>query len=212
MNINEYLQDPCGKLSIPYWKAERMAVPDSIRVIHCRDWSGQYQDFQRYFRVKHNLKDLDPIDFDYDAISLDHQAKQLSDMINASYEHEKILVSEKDILQWKDHETFSEDLCIYINADGGRMIASGIAEYDETCREGIIEWVQVLPEYRRKGFGRRIVTVLLWKLKSIGAEFATVSGNLDNSSQPLELYKKCGFTGDDIWYICRNLDAQIKQH
>ena len=83
------------------------------------------------------------------------------------------------------------------------MIASGIAEYDENCREGILEWIQVLPEYRGKGLGKKIVSVLLNNLKKCGADFVTVSGNLDNVSAPLQLYKKCGFEGDDVWYICR---------
>ena len=124
-------------------------------------------------------------------------------MINESYKHENIVVSEQDILQWKQHKTFREELCVYINADNGKMSASGIAEFDEVCREGIIEWVQVLPEYRGRGLGKKIVDVLLNRLKSIGASFVTVSGNLDNTSKPLELYRKCGFAGDDIWYICQ---------
>ena len=40
-------------------------------------------------------------------------------------------------------------------------------------------------------------------LKDLGADFVTVSGNLDNPTNPLELYKKCGFEGDDVWYICQ---------
>ncbi len=123
--------------------------------------------------------------------------------MNASYRHENIAVSEQEILQWKQNETFREDLCVYINADNGKMFASGIAEYDEICREGIIEWVQVLPEYRGKGLGQKIVNALLNRLKYIGADFVTASGNLDNITNPLELYKKCGFAGDDVWYICQ---------
>ena len=203
MDIKDYLRDPCGTLSIPYWKAKTLTVPDSVVIVHGRDWCGQYRNYQKFFRIKHDLKKLSPINFDYDTVSIDHQAAQLSGMINASYAHENITVSEQDILQWKQHETFREDLCVYINADNGKMAASGIAEYDETCREGIIEWVQVLPEYRGQGLGKKIVTVLLNRLKSVGADFATVSGNLDNTSKPLELYQKCGFTGDDVWYICR---------
>ena len=152
--------------------------------------------------MKHNLNDLAPIDFDYDTIAIDYQAKQLTEMINASYSHESISISENDVLRWKDHETFREDLCVYINADDGIMAASGIAEYDNTCREGIIEWIQVLPEYRKRGLGKKIVTVLLCRLKNIGADFVTVSGNLDNTSNPLSLYMSCGFTGNDVWYIC----------
>ena len=203
MNIQEYLRDPCGTSSLPYWKAKTMKIPEQTEIIHCRDWKGQYSLFQRFFRVKHDLSDLPPTDFDYDTISIDHQTKQLAEMINASYADENISVSEEDILRWKKHETFREELCIYINGDGGKMIASGIAEYDSACREGIIEWVQVLPEYRGRGFGKKIVMVLLYKLKKMGADFVTVSGDLDNRSRPLELYKKCGFTGNDVWYICR---------
>lgn len=202
MDREEYLKDPCGMLSIPYWKAETLSIPDPIRIIHCRDWKGQYGHYQRYFRVKHDLRGLDPITFDHGTISIDLQARQLSEMINACYRHERIAVTEEDILKWKDHQTFREELCVYINADNGKMAASGIAEYDVNCREGIIEWVQVLPEYRHNGLGKRIVTVLLSRLKKMGADFATVSGNLDNASDPLGLYKKCGFTGDDIWYVC----------
>ena len=203
MDIEEYLRDPCGTLSVPYGKAKTLVIPDSVKIIHARDWNGQYADFQRFFRVKHDLRELFPIDFDYDTIAVDRQAKELCEMINASYGHEKISLGEKDILRWKDHETFREDLCVYIHADGGIMAASGIAEYDETCREGFIEWVQVLPEYRKRGLGKKIVAVLLDRLKRAGADFVTASGNLDNISRPLALYRSLGFTGDDVWYICR---------
>ena len=202
MDIKEYIQNPCGLLSIPYCMEKTMIIPDSVKIIHNSNWTGQYADYQRFFRVKHRLNDLAPIDFDYDIISIDHQAKQLCEMINASYKHEHIAISEKEILQWKEHETFREDLCIYISANDGIMAASGIAEYDETCREGFIEWVQVLPEFRKRGLGKKIVFVLLSRLKSLGAEFVTVSGNLDNVFNPLALYRKCGFEGDDIWYVC----------
>ena len=157
MDRKEYLKNPCGMLSIPYWKAEMLTVPDSIRTIHCRDWKGQYSNSQRFFRIKHDLNDLDPITFDYDTISIDFQAGKLSEMITACYRHDHIAVTEEDILNWKTHKTFREELCIYINADNGKMAASGIAEYDENCREGIIEWVQVLPEYRNNGLGKGLL-------------------------------------------------------
>lgn len=35
------------------------------------------------------------------------------------------------------------------------------------------------------------------------ATFATVSGSLDNSNTPVKLYINCGFTGNDIWNICK---------
>ena len=64
MDITEYLRDPCGTLSVPYRKAKTLEVPDSVKIIHCRDWTGQYTEFHRYFRVKHSLEHLDPVDFE----------------------------------------------------------------------------------------------------------------------------------------------------
>ena len=139
MDVKEYLQNPCGTLSIPYWKAKTLAIPDSMRIIHCSNWNGQYGNFQRFFRIKHYLNDLSPIDYDYDTLSIDYQATQLCEMINESYKHENIVVSEQDILQWKQHKTFREELCVYMNADNGKMAASGIAEFDEVCREDLKE-------------------------------------------------------------------------
>ncbi len=124
-------------------------------------------------------------------------------MINASYQDQGITVGVSDIMGWKERPTFREQLCVYINAEGGRMAASGIAEYDDVCREGSIEWLQVIPEYRRRGLGRKIVSVLLSRLRDMGAGFATVSGDLDSPCRPAELYRKCGFAGDDVWYISR---------
>lgn len=59
-----------------------------------------------------------------------------------------------------------------------------------------------MPEHRSKGYGEAIVNSLLKKLKQLGAKFVTVSGNLDNNTNPEKLYRKCGFVGEDIWYIC----------
>lgn len=77
MEISEYLQDPCGMLSIPYCKAGSFTVPDCVKIIHSRDWDGQFDDYKRYFRVKHDLKNLKMPDFDFDTISIEFQAKQL---------------------------------------------------------------------------------------------------------------------------------------
>lgn len=202
MDRDSYLRDPCGTLSIPLWKAGKMALPASIRIVHCRDWHGEYAQYQRFFRVKHTLRDLSACESEYRVIDLQAQASELSQMINTSYAHEHIRVSEDDLRSMQKHPTYCRELWVYLEADG-RMAASGIAEYDRDCGEGVLEWIQVLPEYRGRGYGRRIVTILLNKLREMGADFVTVSGNLDNITSPLALYRACGFAGEDVWYICR---------
>ncbi len=34
--------------------------------------------------------------------------------------------------------------------------------------------------------------------------FATVSGKVTNKTKPEKLYRRCGFTGDDIWHILKS--------
>jgi GNAT superfamily N-acetyltransferase len=81
-----------------------------------------------------------------------------------------------------------------------RLVALGIAEFDDTIGEGALEWIQVLPEMRGRGFGTLIVNELLRRL--IGkAKFVTVGGECDNPTNPEKLYRKCGFVGDEVWRV-----------
>lgn len=91
-----------------------MTLPDTIKMIHSQDWNEHYKNFERFFRVKHALEELDPIDFDYNTILIVEQANWLAEMINASYIHENIVVNEEDVLKWKDNKTFRENLCASI--------------------------------------------------------------------------------------------------
>lgn len=77
-----------------------------------------------------------------------------------------------------------------------------MADFDSEMQEGIIEWIQVLPEYRGKKIGQMLVNDLLLRMKPM-ARFATVSGQVNNLSSPEKLYRKCGFVGNDVWHILR---------
>lgn len=65
-----------------------------------------------------------------------------------------------------------------------------------------MEWIQVSEHHRRFGLGSYLVCELLWRMKDI-ARFATVSGQCNNPANPEGLYRKCGFTGNDVWHILR---------
>ncbi|MCC8072948.1 MAG: GNAT family N-acetyltransferase [Clostridiales bacterium] len=73
---------------------------------------------------------------------------------------------------------------------------------DDETKEGILEWIQVVPGFRKKGIGTAIVNQLLYRLSLI-ADFATVSEKVKNETKPEKLYRKCGFVGNDIWHILR---------
>ena len=76
----------------------------------------------------------------------------------------------------------------------------GIADFDAEAKEGVLEWIQVLPECRGRKAGQFIVNELLRRMADRAA-FATVSGRVNNAASPELLYRKCGFTGDDVWHI-----------
>lgn len=133
-------------------------------------------------------------------IDIAQDMKDLILQINHSYSNERITVNIEDFERWISHPTYDQSLWVKVIIDG-HMIASGIAEFDENIKEGIIEWVQVLPEYQRQGYGGMIVVELLYRL-SKKADFVTVSGRLDNDSNPKRLYESCGFEGSDLWYVC----------
>ena len=57
-----------------------------------------------------------------------------------------------------------------------------------------------MPEYRGKNIGTAIVKALLWRGREY-AKFATVSGKVENGTKPEALYRKCGFTGNDVWHV-----------
>lgn len=84
----------------------------------------------------------------------------------------------------------------------GKYVGCGMADFDIETKELILEWIQVLPQYRGKKIGQLIVTELLSKMKDV-ADFATVSSKVDNTTNPEALYRKCGFAGDDAWHILR---------
>lgn len=200
--IRNYLYNPCRELSIPYWKHKLITLPSNIAIIHADDFCNQYQQYQRYFRILHKLVDIKEVCNKVCLIDFNYDKKSLIQMINKCYEHENIFVDEGDIDKWMRHPTFNKSLWVKIEKNN-KIVASGIAEYDLELKEGIIEWVQVLPEYRNKGYGKDIVNYLLKQLKELNANFVTVSGSLENKTNPEVLYRKCGFIGNDVWYICK---------
>lgn len=198
MTKEEYLVNPCAKLSIPYWKYLLFNQPPNIDIFHASDYheDGSYNHIEKYFRLIHYLEKSIKHHQSISSINIAQDMKDLILQINHSYSNERITVNKDDIERWINHPTYDDTLWIKVVIDG-HMIASGIAEYDENTKEGIIEWVQVMPEYQRQGYGRMIVEECLYRL-SKKADFVTVSGRLYNDTNPKLLYESCGFEGLEI--------------
>lgn len=202
--LTEYLNNPCGTLSIPYWKAKNITIPSDMRILHDRDFSSdilsEYND-DKYFRLYHNLKEIPKIliyDFEI-TTATKKDIKSIVQIINDSYTD--ISVNKELINSYTQSPVYNDALWIMVKEKTtGKYVGCGIADYDEEAKELILEWIQVLPHYRGQKIGQMIVTELLLRMKDV-ADFATVSGKVDNLTNPEALYRKCGFTGNDIWHI-----------
>ena len=119
--------------------------------------------------------------------------------INRCYED--IGVTESELQQFTNRTVYDATLWIAAkDSRTGAVAATGIADLDREIREGILEWIQVSPEYRGCGLGRWLVCELLRRMQG-RADFATVSGRCGNPTNPEQLYRACGFTGRDVWHI-----------
>ena len=125
--------------------------------------------------------------------------EEFVDHINSCYSD--ISISEQYLISYREHPVYDKYLWLAVKDNSiNRIVASGIAEFDPEIREGALEWIQVTKEYRGKGLGKFIVNELLYRLKE-RADFVTVSGKTNNETNPEILYRKCGFTGADVWHI-----------
>ena len=195
ISINEYKQNPCGVLSIPYWKAEKMSIPENIKIVHNNNFDqamlNDYND-KKYFRLFHNLKNVPTFtnnNYTYGIISKS-EINELVKMINASYSHTDIFVSADYINGLTKTKVYCSEL--WIGAfDNEKLIGSIICDLDVEIGKGVIEWLQVLHEYRGKGIASSLLCKALNIMKHT-AEFATVSGKCDNRTNPEGVYRKCG--------------------
>ncbi len=150
----------------------------------------------KFFRIKHNLEKIDNQD-----IPEKCRYRTIDPIIQICYSNTDLRGDK--LKEYTKSDVYNNELWIFIDKMNNGIympVAFGIADFDSLVKEGILEWIQVLPEYRGKGFGKFLVAELLRRMKE-KAKFATVSGDCNNISNPINLYRKMGFIGDSIWYI-----------
>ncbi len=201
--LKEYIKNPCCSLSIPYWKQRNIKVLDNIKIVHndeynVADFNG-YID-EPYFRLYHDLQSVQHIERkDIDIIVVtDDMIDIVVDIINKSYND--LSVTKEQMKSYMQTPVYCSDLWILLKDKSGTYVACGIADYDKEANEMILEWIQVIPSYRGRGYGQYIVNELLSRAQG-QAKFATVSGKVNNTTAPEKLYRRCGFIGNDIWHI-----------
>jgi GNAT superfamily N-acetyltransferase len=211
ISIDAYKMDPCRVSSLPYWKIRTFKIPNNISVIHDEDYNikidNRWIDTQ-YFRFKHDLQSVElfPLDkmFEFREVDINN-IKDLQEVVNIINKcYIDIQVDLNQVTNWTESEVFNKNLWEFIiDISTQKPVALGIAELDKSVHEGMLEWIQVLPEYRKCKLGQAIVMKLLVNLID-KADFVTVSGQVNNITNPERLYRKCGFEGNDIWHILKS--------
>jgi len=200
----QYLADPCKAASIPYWKAKSITVPDGMKILHQDEYdNAENKHFvdEPYFRLIHNLKGLAEPVLPQGYLLCTATLSEYAAHISSCYD--RIGITEEELRSYTLRPVYDAALWLAVKeTHTGIIVATGIAELDHEIGEGILEWIQVSQAHRGKGLGRYIVSELLWRMKG-KAGFATVSGQCSNATNPEKLYRKCGFTGNDVWHILR---------
>lgn len=164
-----------------------------------------FQVVKPYFRIKHECRDISDycLDERFSVVNVDTKVEleKVSELIGKCYKD--IHPSVDTVSQWTRYDVFDENLWIWIVEKETNMpIALGIAELDDSVSEGSLEWIQILPGYQGKGLGKVLVLELLNRMcGKVG--FVTVSGESNNETNPERLYKSCGFSGNDTWWLLR---------
>ncbi len=206
INKNEYLISPCKVASIPYWKAKSITVPEGMHIVHQDNFNKQeyphYID-EPYFRFIHHLQDLSIQVLPHGYLLYNATLKDFADHINSCYSN--IGITESDLRDYTTRPVYDSALWLAVKDNQtDKVVATGIAELDKEIGEGVLEWIQVSEQHRGCGLGRYLVSELLWRMKD-KAKFATVSGQCDNPTNPETVYRKCGFTGFDVWHVLRRI-------
>lgn len=203
----EYLHNPCGTCSTAFWKNVFVKKPDWFDdIVHEKDLTtAQRENFRivRYFRLMHDLAKINPPslpeDYYFRAVEIPTQLGTVAHLINRCYDNMSITTEQAE--KWIKYKVFDNNLWIFIyKMSSAYPVALGIADFDGVIKEGSLEWIQTLPGERGKGLGQALVCELLLRLAP-KADFVTVSGEVDNKTNPEGLYRKCGFIGEDIWCV-----------
>ena len=201
MDPEYYISDPCGASSLPFWKTNIITPPENVTVVRDDKYSpSAYPGADEpYFKLVQTLKNIDtPVLPAGYAVTYSGFASFASH-INECYAD--IGVTETELREYASRPVYDPSLWIAVaEARTGRVVATGIAELDKNIGEGALEWIQVSPDCRRKGLGAFIVHSLLFEL-SRKARFVTVSGRLKSESDPVSLYRSCGFGDPVIWHV-----------
>ena len=211
LSREKYIASPTTTASLAFWKEESFTVPENMLIVGEEEYrraldpdKNAFEGFtdEPYFKLVFRMEErrIEKPELPRGYALYNGSLKDFAEHIRLCYGGGP---DEAELEKYKQHPTHDPSLWLMLaDEKTGAIAASGIAELDGRIGEGILEWIQVSPAARRSGLGRFIVSELIWRMKD-NADFVTVSGMLNDDSNPLELYKSCGFSEMAVWHILR---------
>jgi GNAT superfamily N-acetyltransferase len=99
------------------------------------------------------------------------------------------------IFGWRDQPVFDDSLWIWVRTRGSNeSVGLGISTYQESINETYLDWIQVLPQFQRKGIGKILVGEIINRAIE-KSNIIRVTGKVDG------FYEKCGFGGTERWCL-----------
>ncbi|MBW6466444.1 MAG: GNAT family N-acetyltransferase [Brevefilum sp.] len=144
-----------------------------------------------------------PSGFGFEPVRPEADIDALAQLISTCYP--AMHITHGVVRGWLQHPVYDPSLWLWVvHLKSGDKAGLGIAERDRQVPEVSLEWIQVHPNYRKRGVGRAIVTELVKRVTD-RVSIITVSGELESAHQPALLYRRCGFGGEDIWWLLSDL-------
>ncbi len=163
-----------------------------------------FSNVQRYFRMfLEPGKTSSSISERYsiEDVNIDSEAEKISELIGRCYQD--ISPTPEEVRSWEEHPVFDDNLWVWMMDEREETRAGlGVGEMDKSVPEASLEWIQILPEYHGEGLGKALVHELVQRAKD-RVDMITVAGEYDTEKNPKGFYERCGFSGDDIWYVLR---------
>lgn len=125
LSLQSYLNDPCGTISIPYWKQKRVIVPDNMQIVHERNMPhhafDDYND-EPFFRLYHDLKNVRQTAIsEVEIVQANQAVDEFVQLINASYNDLSVTAEQMEGYQQKGGQAQE---CLPASFDYGELLCN----------------------------------------------------------------------------------------